>query len=350
MVRRLGTWCLWSRRWDAWLDRVTSRCGMLSEARRRAVTFWIGLPLRWMARSTFLRAALRRANDAACRLDVVHVHETGWLAGLGSQLAADWGVPVICKVRNTPALDVIGYDVPMRRHWDALRRQVHFVALHDQLSEELRAHRVPESHISLIPNGTDVPAQLSSEARDPNHVLYVGNFSQGALHKGFDVLIAAWARIQEQAPQARLMLVGGGDPRPWEDMAVASNCRSSMEFVGYVSDVGPLYERASVFIFPSRHEGMSNALLEAQSHGLPAVASDIPANRAVVDPGETGILVPVDDPGNLAAATLQLLNDHEERERLGRNAHARMRTLFDRTVIARTMLQLYHREKERVSA
>jgi glycosyltransferase involved in cell wall biosynthesis len=79
--------------------------------------------------------------------------------------------------------------------------------------------------------------------------------------------------------------------------------------VGEVTDVEPYLRAADVFVLPSRDEGMSIALLEAMAVGLPAVASDIPGNRAVVEPGRTGWLVPVDDAAALAAALTTAFTD-----------------------------------------
>jgi glycosyltransferase involved in cell wall biosynthesis len=61
--------------------------------------------------------------------------------------------------------------------------------------------------------------------------------------------------------------------------------RQSVSFTGWVDDVAPFLREADVYAFPSRTEGMSNALLEACALRRVVVASDIPANRAVLGEG-----------------------------------------------------------------
>ena len=73
---------------------------------------------------------------------------------------------------------------------------------------------------------------------------------------------------------------------------------------------------------------MPNALLEAMASGLPVIASLIAGNEELVVPGETGILVPPDDPDALREALRALLVDKSERERMGRAARRRVEADF----------------------
>jgi glycosyltransferase involved in cell wall biosynthesis len=88
---------------------------------------------------------------------------------------------------------------------------------------------------------------------------------------------------------------------------------------------------------------MSNALLEAQSWGLAVVASDIPANRALVDDGINGLVVPVGDVDALAAAVIRLLDDAALRARLGRAARERVAREFAMDSVVDRLCALYDR-------
>jgi glycosyltransferase involved in cell wall biosynthesis len=90
---------------------------------------------------------------------------------------------------------------------------------------------------------------------------------------------------------------------------------------GSQADVARFYERADIFVQPSQSEGMSLALLEAMTAGLPCVATDIPGNREAL--GEGGRLVPP-DPHALASAIAELLGDASLRARLGADARRRV--------------------------
>jgi glycosyltransferase involved in cell wall biosynthesis len=86
---------------------------------------------------------------------------------------------------------------------------------------------------------------------------------------------------------------------------------------------------------------MSNSLLEAQSWGLACVVSDVPGNRAVVEDGLNGLVVPAGDEQALARAILRLLADERLREELGRNARQRMISRFSIGGVARRLRGIY---------
>jgi glycosyltransferase involved in cell wall biosynthesis len=84
------------------------------------------------------------------------------------------------------------------------------------------------------------------------------------------------------------------------------------------------YQQANLFLFPSRHEGMPNALLEAMASGLPVVASCIAGNEELVMDGKTGCLVPSEDADALQRALKKLLLDSALREQMGRASRQRV--------------------------
>jgi len=344
-VRRFGIFCPVTTFFKQRYQRLARLFPAKHDSFVRALGFWLLLPMEWLGRLSFLLEVLIRLRTNPGHINVLHVHETSWLAGVGAWLGKRWKIPVVCKVRNTPALEVIGYDTPCRRHWDDLRRQASFIALHASLQQELIAEGIPESRISVIPNGVDLPS-LPVRQGESNEVLYVGNFSQGASHKGFEILIQAWALVHQALPFAQLTMVGGGDLHKWKELAKKLGCAGSVRFTGAVQDPGPYYQRAALFVLPSRHEGMSNALLEAQSWGLPAVVSDIPANRAVIEDRVNGILVPVGNHQAFAEAIVDLLRHADARKAMGRAARDNTEHRFSREHVTSRLVALYEKVVE----
>jgi glycosyltransferase involved in cell wall biosynthesis len=322
--------------------RIVQLFGAKHDSLIRAMAFWFLLPTEWLARFSFLLEVLVRLRRNRENFHILHVHETSWLAGVGVYLGKRWDIPVLCKVRNTPALDIIGYDTPWPKRWELLRHEAFFVALHSGLRSELIAEKIPPDRIAVIPNGVDIPL-FAVEKRKDCEVVYVGNFTQGTDHKGFDILLTAWAKVYDTLPAAHLTMVGGGDRKVWERLARKLGCADSISFVGFVSDPDPFYKGASIFVLPSRHEGMSNALLEAQSWGIPAVVSDIPANCAVVEDGLNGKIVPVGDAQALATALLELLQHPEVRHKMCLAARERMEGMFSRKTVTDQIIALYRR-------
>ena len=307
---------------------------------REALSFWLGLPLTWGARLSFLLELRRWLRKPEHRPDVIHVHESSWLAGAAAFLARRHGIPVLAKTAVHPAWDVLGYDVPLRRTLSRSRRECRFAALAQYQADDLRANGVPADRIFLAPNGVEIPerAECLSSSKD---VLFVANFSQSVEQKAFDVLLNAWSLVAQEDAAARLVLLGDGDRTLWERMVKALGLESSTEFTGWTPDPAEYYRRASLFVLPSRSEGMSNALLEAQSWGLACVVSDIPGNRAVVEADFNGWVVPVGDAPALAKAILRLLADGPLRERLGRNARQRMMTQYSLDGASRRFRGIY---------
>jgi glycosyltransferase involved in cell wall biosynthesis len=284
-----------------------------------------------------LTVALRRY-----RPDVIHVHVATASGGYCAWLGSRWGIPVVIKESNYPAFPPLEPCVPFSRTWDRWRRRAHFVALNAATAADLVVKGVAEDRVTVIPNGVEIPAETSGQG-GPGAVLYVGNFSQPNQNKAFDVLIDAWAMVSRRCPQARLRLAGGGDHLPWRRRAEELGCGGTVEFTGYAQSIEEHYRWASLLLLPSRREGMSNALLEAQSWGIPAVVSDIPGNRAVVEDGVNGLLAPVGDAAALAERAAGLLEQPDRRRGMGARARALMGSRYSIDTVAGQVEALYRR-------
>lgn len=281
------------------------------------------------------------AKSGRFQADVIHVHESHWIAGLAQWLGTMMGIPVWCKEAFQPVLLYGGAEVvPWAEAWRQRRLACGFVAITEAIAEDLAAAGIPRARIVQIPNGVDVPAE---EAEPGKHgdVVYLGNFTQGAAHKGFDVLLEAWELARRQEPGMRLRLYGRGDAAPWQRLAAQQGAGTSVVFGGEVADVGAVHRTAGFLVLPSRREGLSNALLEAMASGLPAVVSGIPGNTAAVRAGVEGLVVPAGDASALAEAMLQLYRQPEMRARMGAAARARTSACFSMESVAQRLEKAY---------
>jgi glycosyltransferase involved in cell wall biosynthesis len=137
-------------------------------------------------------------------------------------------------------------------------------------------------------------------------------------------LIAALARVRERHPRARLLLVGDGPLRDALAAQIAAlDLRDQVRLLGARADVENILPALDVFALASSSEGMSNALLEAQACGLPAVATSVGGNIDVIRSGSNGILVPPEAPGALAAALGDLVANSALRREFGEAARSR---------------------------
>src|SRR5712691_3199165 len=177
--------------------------------------------------------------------------------------------------------------------------------------------------VQLIPNGVDVTrfTLAHEDTAIGGREQVVVCISKLRYEKGIDVLLQAWQLVHQQAPQARLIIVGSGYLQTQlESMARELGIANSVEFTGLQSDIPAQLHRGSLAVLPSRWEGMPNALLEAMACGLPCVATRVSGSEDIIQPGVNGLLVESEDYQGMAQALLTLLHDPVLAQKYGQAA------------------------------
>jgi phosphatidylinositol alpha 1,6-mannosyltransferase len=148
-------------------------------------------------------------------------------------------------------------------------------------------------------------------------LLSVGRLSN---EKRTNVLLDAFRRLHERAPDARLAIVGDGPARE----ALQATAPSGVEFLGELRGDGlaQVFASADIFCFPSTTDTFGQVILEAAASGLPVVAAAAGGALELVDHRTTGLLVPPDDPAAFSDALAELVDDVHFRLALGRRALA----------------------------
>jgi glycosyltransferase involved in cell wall biosynthesis len=196
--------------------------------------------------------------------------------------------------------------------------------------------------IHVVYNGVQRPAVGAAAAlrRDPHRIAYVGRLKR---YKRLDRLIRAVGALRARFPDIQLDIAGAGDARPaLEALVQRLQLRGQVTFHGLVSEErkAELLHCASVFATPSMHEGWGLAVLEANAHGLPAVAFDVPGLNVAICHGETGLLA-ADDTA-FRQALEHILVDSDERARLAEGAR-RWAAQFNWQASARATLGVLNR-------
>ena len=140
--------------------------------------------------------------------------------------------------------------------------------------------------------------------------------------KGFDILLAAFSLFHKEFPEHTLHIYGDGQLKNVLQEIIRVNGLQNHAFLeGYVKDVPAVLCRHTMFVFSSRHEGMPNALIEALACGLPCVATNCDYGPSeLIDDGENGLLVPVDDIAGIAGAMGKIASDEIVAVKLAQNA------------------------------
>jgi glycosyltransferase involved in cell wall biosynthesis len=255
-------------------------------------------------------------------LSVVHSHEykTNLLAALAA--CGNSAPALVATVRHTePGLQMAlfqGLDSLVLHRFDRLT-----VPSQGALSE-LRAwpslrRRTRVIHHSMDANRIGGPGVRSGDGSAPV-VLIVGRLQAVKRH---DLFLRSAREVLSARPDARFWIAREGELREkLETMTARLGLSNAVSFLGHRTDIESLMAMSDVVVCSSAYEALSRAVLEALALARPVVATAVGGLPELIRDGETGILVPPDDPQAMAAGILRLLNDGGLAQRLGSAGYA----------------------------
>lgn len=196
--------------------------------------------------------------------------------------------------------------------------------------------------IVAVPNAVDIdrfhPAEAKAEAKrkmgaplDQPLVLMLANL---APHKGQETMLRALALLKKQGLTATLWLAGeerGGEgayTAKLRELIAALELQGQVHLLGQRQDAPDLLRAADFFVLPSTHEGLPLSLLEAQATKVLVLAAPTAGIPEVVIDGETGVLVPADDPAGYAARLAALWQYPDCGRRMIERAYTRVTTEY----------------------
>ena len=142
--------------------------------------------------------------------------------------------------------------------------------------------------------------------------------------KNFPLLVEAFAKVRQHI-DARLVIIGGDESscaqmaqrQRLQALAVELGVGGDVDLPGYRPNPYPYLKAAGVFVLSSDYEGFGNVLIEALLAGCPVVSTDCPSGPSeILDDGQYGILVPVNDSDSLADAIVEALAVEPQRDKL----------------------------------
>jgi glycosyltransferase involved in cell wall biosynthesis len=196
------------------------------------------------------------------------------------------------------------------------------------LSDEDRAEYLricPEANVATVPNGADLEYWVpAGHPPEPASIIYFGNLSwppqaDAALFFHDQIL----PRVRAEVPEARFSIVGQGPPE-----AIRRLASDRVTVTGYVDDIRPYVERATVVVLPLRvGAGTKHRVFQALAMTKPVVCTPVAAEGIALTHGETALIA--SEPEAFAQATVSLLKDGQLSQRLGEQGRALVREQYD---------------------
>jgi len=289
--------------------------------------------------------------------DIVHTHtsKAGLLGRLAARLA---GIPSII---HTPHGHVFfGYFGALKTKMFVLLEKLasritdKIIALTPrEKADYLRYKVAEEDKLVVIPSGIELHkcqyppkeerSKLRRELGIPDRSAVVGTAGRLVPVKGPGFLLQAVGQVISEHPDTYLVFAGDGPLRKnLAKDAVDRGLAKKIIFTGWRDDMARVLSVFDVFCLPSLNEGMGRVLVEAMALGKPVVASDAGGIPDLIIPGKNGILVPPQDPEELARQIRFLIENREEREKLGR-AGKEMASAYSDEVMVKKIAELYEK-------
>jgi glycosyltransferase involved in cell wall biosynthesis len=212
----------------------------------------------------------------------------------------------------------------------------------------------PHPRALVIPNGVPVPVVTRSNAEmrrmldipADRSARVVGQVSRLVHYKGQRVLLRAAREVLAQEPNTYFVLTGYPNEDPGYVETLRQDIRDldladRVRIVNWPGSIGDIWEVIDIHVHASLQDSLPIAIAEGMSLGKPAVVTNVGGVEEMVTHEQTGLVVPMNDPGALKRGLLRLLRHPEAGRRLGDEAQRRYRQRYRPEVMTRTLEDLF---------
>jgi glycosyltransferase involved in cell wall biosynthesis len=317
--------------------------------------------LKRIPRENLTTLPLRNSLDASSARDLSKLVRRNQIQIVHAHMARDYPLASYAVRKNHNSRLIVTRHVlfPLNRlHRLTLSRAARIIAVSQGVATQLRTEKIaPLEKISVVLNGIDVvrfaDARAAFDRRQflhqwnlPEHSLLVGTVGELTPLKGQSEFLKAAVEVIKQCPNTHFV-IAGTDNSPGktngavlEDLISRLNLTERVTIVPWLEDIAQLYSALDVFVSASHTESFGLAIAEAMASASAVVATRTEGAREIIQPGVTGLLVPIGDADELAEALLELLTDNDRRVRMG--------TAAQQTVSAKFKIERMIDETERI--
>ncbi len=265
--------------------------------------------------------------------DILHAHSPS-LNGLAALRAGKkHGIPVVYECRafwedaavdhGTSTKGGLRYRVTRALETSVFRRADAVTTICEGLKGDISERGIADEKITVIPNAVDI--ERFTMAGEKNHDLaselglsgktvlgFIGSFYA---YEGLTLIISALPQILTQAPDVRLLLVGGGPQEAkLKQLVNELKLNDAIRFTGRVphDQVDDYYNLVDILVYPRLRMRLTDLVtplkpLEAMAQGKLVLASDVGGHKELIRHGENGVLFAADSSDELAKATVEML-------------------------------------------
>ena len=290
------------------------------------------------------------------KFDLFHVHKYGESSAVIAFLGKLMRKPVLLKTTSTGSMGIAKssdkslFKTIINKSFFLIDA---FIATSVTASEEIKALGISSQKVLVIPNGIDEnvfrPLSLSEKQsvrgelqinNDSFVCIYCGRLSEAKNPLG---LINAWKTVAKEISSAQLLIVGDGElMNDTVALVRTHNLEDTVVFAGMQKFPVDFYQSADLFVLPSHREGLSNALLEALSCGLPVVSTQVSGSIDIVEQNNVGKLVKIGDMKAFSDEIINLYKNKKLREEMRDNARKFTENNVSISSVAQKTEELYH--------
>lgn len=269
---------------------------------------------------------------------------------MGSILGKLFRVPIIISSRRDMGnwwkkkRHIMCYRI-VNRYFDKI------IAVCNVLRDQLRdQEKIPEKKLLTIYNGADLDAYspdvngkyIRGKMSLKNHLSVIGMIANLDHIKDHGCFLTAASEVLRLNRDVCFIIVGEGPLRhDLERLSEQLGIQNSVFFLGMRKDIPEILSIFDISVLTSLSEGLSNTILESMSMGKPVVATEVGGNTEIVVDGETGFLVPPENPGAVAEKIVKLISDKSLIKRMGENARINIEKQFTVSQMVQKTEQIY---------
>jgi glycosyltransferase involved in cell wall biosynthesis len=282
-------------------------------------------------------------------VNLIHAHAALPCGQAALLLARQFGIPYVVTVHG---LDVFNhcFETGLAARWrhqtsrHVYQRAKRVICISGKVRHNL-IQECPKVEAEVVYNGVDAElfSPLGPEFQEtcPPSLLIVGNLLVG---KGHELVLQSIARLKKVHPDVQCTIIGeGADRARFVALTQELGIQDRVHFLGRRSraEVAAAMQRCTIFVLPSRYEGLGCVYLEAMACGKPAIGCYGQGIDEIIQRGSNGWLIAVDALDELVDALRTLLQDAELRARVGQSAR---QTILDNYTLhhqARRLMRIF---------